>query len=85
MDEEDYERTVMQEFERVKDAWLSRESVTGIDVGYRLVGGLPTGQLAIRVYVSQKLPIDQVPPRERIPEEVGGVPVDVIEGTPTLE
>jgi hypothetical protein len=76
--------TIEREFDRVKDAWLARESVTGMDIGFKMVGGQQTPQLAIRVYVRQKLPPDQVPPRERLPEQVGGVPVDVIEGTVTL-
>lgn len=69
------------ELDRVKDAWLARETVTGMDIGFKMQGGQQTTQLAIRVYVRRKLPPEQVPPRERIPEEVGGVPVDVIEGT----
>jgi hypothetical protein len=80
MIEEQFEQA-RREFDRVKDAWSARESVTGMDIGFKMVGGQQTRQLAIRVYVRQKLPPEQVPPRERIPEEVGGVPVDVIEGT----
>ncbi len=77
----DYD-TMKQEFDRVKDAWMARESVTAMDIGYKMVDGRQTTQLAIRVYVKQKLPLDQVPPRERIPNEVGGVPVDILEGIP---
>ena len=80
--DEDYERA-RREFDRVQDAWLARESVTGMDIGFKIQNGEETSQVAIVVYVRQKLPPDQVPPRERIPEEVGGVPVDVLEGTPT--
>jgi len=80
MMEEEFERA-RREFDRVKDAWFARESVTGMDIGFKMEGGQQTARLAIRVYVRQKLPLDQVPPRERLPEEVGGVPVDVIEGT----
>lgn len=81
---EDYE-TIEQEFNRVKDAWMERESVTDMDIGFKMIGGQQTGQLAIRVYVRQKLPIDQIPPRERIPGQVGEIPVDVIEGIETPE
>jgi hypothetical protein len=80
MMEEEFERA-KREFDRMKDAWLARESVTGMDIGFKMEGGQQTTRLAIRVYVREKLPLDQVPPRERFPEEVGGVPVDVIEGT----
>ncbi len=80
---EEYE-TIQREFERVKDAWLARESVTGMDIGFKMVAGQQTPQLAIRVYVREKLPPEQIPPREGIPQEVDGIPVDVLEGTITL-
>ncbi len=81
--DEDYERA-KREFDRVQDAWLARESVTGMDIGFKIRDDEETEQIAIVVYVRQKLPPNQVPPRERLPEEVGGIPVDVIEGTPTI-
>ncbi|MEM1873821.1 MAG: hypothetical protein QXS85_04105 [Acidilobaceae archaeon] len=37
------------------------------------------GELCLRVYVSRKLPVDQLRPHEVIPREVGGVPTDVVE------
>jgi hypothetical protein len=62
----------------VQDEILARPGVSGIEVGYRLVGGRPTNELAICVHVTNKR--EDVPPEERIPEEIGGFKTDVIEG-----
>jgi len=43
-----------------------------------LVRGAPSGRAAIRVYVSEKLPPHALPPAERLPDEIGGIPVDVL-------
>ncbi len=55
---------------------LNRPGVTGVDIGYKEVGGRPTSTLAIRVLVEKKR---DVPPAERIPEAIDGFPTDVIE------
>jgi bacillopeptidase F (M6 metalloprotease family) len=55
---------------------LKLPGVVGVDVGYKIVKGQKTAQLAIRVYVSKK----QGVARElAIPKEIQGVPTDVIE------
>ncbi len=56
---------------------LSRPGVTGVDIGYKEVGGKPTDQLAIRVLVEKKR--REVPAAQRVPAEIGGFPTDVIE------
>jgi hypothetical protein len=55
---------------------LNRPGVTGVDIGYKEVGGSPTNLMAIRVLVNHKR---DVPPPERIPETIEGFPTDVIE------
>lgn len=57
----------------------SRAHVVGVGVGFKEVGGVRTEQVAIRVYVDQKLPRDQLAGADLLPEEIEGVPVDVIE------
>jgi hypothetical protein len=42
----------------------------GVGIGRKLVNGKPTGQLALRVYVSKKLPMTAVPADKRVPEEI---------------
>jgi hypothetical protein len=42
----------------------------GVGIGWKLVNGKPTNQLALRIYVSKKLPMPAVPVSERVPEEI---------------
>ncbi len=55
---------------------LKLPGVTGVDVGYKYVGGKKTDVLAIRVYVKQKR---DVPEKYAIPKKIRGIPTDVIE------
>lgn len=51
--------------------------VVHVSVGMRERGGAVTDEHAIRVYVREKQPLDQVAPAERIPAEIDGVATDV--------
>jgi hypothetical protein len=51
--------------------------VIHVSVGLRERGGAITDDHAIRVYVREKQPLDEVAPAERIPAEIDGVPTDV--------
>ena len=62
--------------EEVEADLLARPGVTGVDIGYKEVGGHPTDVVAIRVLVEKKR---DVAPDEEVPPEVGGWPTDVIE------
>lgn len=55
---------------------LAIPGVTGVDVGYKHVGGKKTGVLAIRVYVEKK---GDVPEENVVPQQIQGVPTDVIQ------
>jgi hypothetical protein len=66
-------RPVKEEAER---ELLKRPGVTGVDVGYKYIGGKETGTLAIRVFVEAK---KDVQGHDAIPREIRGVPTDVIE------
>ena len=65
--------------ERAETDLLALPGVTGVDIGYKEVGGQPTDRLAIRVLVAEKKPKGQVPTKQRVPEEIDGHPTDVIE------
>jgi hypothetical protein len=52
--------------------------VTHVSVGVKERDHLATGTMGIRVYVREKRPLDQLSPGERIPDEIDGVPTDVI-------
>jgi hypothetical protein len=63
--------------ERVEAQFLGAPGVTGVDVGYKEVGGQATDQVAIRVHVAAKT--DDIPADQRVPAEIDGVPTDVLE------
>ncbi len=72
--------TTIDEIRRVKKEsegeLLELPGVSGVDIGHKIVAGKETDLLAIRVYVEEKR---DVPQEEAIPEEIQGVPTDVIE------
>jgi hypothetical protein len=71
--------------ERVADELLALGNVHAVGVGAKEVGGEPTGEPAIKVFVEEKLPLAEVPPEDRVPSEIEGVKTDVIEvPIPTL-
>ena len=63
--------------ERIEAQFLGAPGVTGVDVGYKEVGGQRTGQIAIRVHVAAKT--DDIPDDQRVPSEIDGVVTDVLE------
>jgi hypothetical protein len=56
---------------------LNQPGVTGVDIGFKEVGGRPTDTLAIRILVEKKLA--DVPSAELVPQAIKGFPTDVIE------
>lgn len=69
----------LEQVQRVKDEieaeLLQLPGVTGVGVGYRVIRNRTTKQLVIKVYVKHKS--DVLP--GAIPEEIRGVPTEVIE------
>lgn len=57
-----------------------RDYVTGVDVGYKWTDGKPTTERCVRVHVREKLPTSALEAAEIFPEEIDGVPLDVIQG-----
>ncbi len=64
---------------KVRENWLKRPGVRGVDVGYKFKDGKLTDELAIRVYVKRKLPREAISEHELFPERQGRFSVDVIE------
>lgn len=62
---------------KVEKEILSHPGVTGVDIGYKTVGGKKTDILSIIVYVANKH--DVSPEEEMLPTEIEGVPVDVVQ------
>jgi hypothetical protein len=67
------------EMNKVRKSWLRRPGVTALDVGFAFKDGVMTNQLAVRVHVSQKLPEEALESYEIFPDDLNGIPVDVIE------
>jgi hypothetical protein len=65
--------------ERVEDELLSRPGVTGVDINEKVTKGKKTGQMAIVVFVAKKEPKNKLKSDELIPEEIDGIPTDVVE------
>jgi hypothetical protein len=61
----------------IEDALLARPGVVGVDIGEKWSGGAPTGRQSIVVHVESKG--DHVPADQRIPQQIDGVPTDVVE------
>ena len=60
--------------------WLHGfQGVVGLEVAPRLVAGKPTGVVSIRVHVIRKRSPDKLHPEHRLPAQLEGVPIDVIE------
>ena len=59
-------------------------NVHGVGVGRKIVDGKPTDQLAVRIYVVQKLAASAIPPRDLLPADLEGIPCDVIETPPAF-
>lgn len=53
--------------------------VHAVAIGGKRVDGRPTNTVAIIVSVLKKLPLNEIPPDQRIPKEFQGVPTDVVE------
>ena len=58
---------------------MAMQNVVGVGVGYQVKGGQQTGDYALVVMVSRKLPLSALAPQAVLPKNVSGVDVDVIE------
>jgi len=58
---------------------LKKANVVGVGIGLRMRHGQPVGDPALIVNVSRKVPPEELPPEDRIPETLDGVRVQVEE------
>lgn len=70
--------------QEVEKEWLSRKNITGIGVGYKIQDNQYTDQICIRIYVENKLSVEDLKKQEikEVPEKIKGIPTDVIEMKP---
>lgn len=78
MDQAAYER-VREVKEAYGEKLMALPNVVGLGIGLRHVGGEPTGEVALVVLVSRKLPSANLDEKDMLPQEIEGVPVDVQE------
>jgi hypothetical protein len=57
---------------------LDPDHFWGVGIGLKQRKGIWTEEVCVRVFVSRKLPRDQVPEEVFVPPEVRGVPTDVV-------
>ena len=60
----------------------SLPGVLNVTLAPEIKDGVPTGKKALVVYVEKKRPCAELAPSEILPEEVDGIPVDVVEVSP---
>ena len=58
---------------------LKRANVVATGIGYKVSAGRRTETLSVVCSVARKLPLAQLPARDRVPAAVDGVPTDVVE------
>lgn len=75
------DENIIRAKEAVVDELLNRPGVSGVDVGFKYVGGQRTDEVVIRVFVTEK---KDVPEAELIPQTIGGIPTDVLQCNPQL-
>jgi len=59
---------------------LKKKNVNGTWLGFKKVAGKPTGELSIVCSVKDKIPLDSLKRKDRIPKERNGIPTDVVRG-----
>src|SRR5262245_37965754 len=65
---------------RASDRLFTIPGVVSVGLGHKVGGGTSTGRLALSIMVVRKKPRSEVPPNELIPDEIEGVPTDVVHG-----
>jgi len=77
--EEDLTRRALRVKQAHEEELLSKANVLGVGVGLRQRSGLLGEQVTLVVLVRRKLPAGELAPKDVIPREIDGVPVDVQE------
>jgi hypothetical protein len=80
----EYDAEAIERVARIKrevtERLLALPGVNLVSIGRKETGGESTGELAIQIWVDEKLPMSAIPAEQRIPAEIDGVPTDVYVG-----
>jgi hypothetical protein len=73
----------LEEVKRVKAEYeeelMRKPGVVGVAIGHKHINGRKTNLLCIICYVMEKKRVGELEEHDIIPEEIEGVPVDVVE------
>jgi hypothetical protein len=72
-------REIKRVKDEVADSLLRIPGVNGVGIGEKITNDQPTGERAIRVFLTRKKPLDEVPSGEIVPPEIQGIKTDVDE------
>lgn len=75
----DYDTAIHEVLRRRRHTLLSRANVVATGVGYKVTGGRRTDRISIACSVVEKKPLPQLAAEDRVPEEIDGIPTDVVE------
>ena len=75
------ESQIQQAYRKAFKAYIGRRNVTGVDIGYKYVEEKRTDKIAIRIHVEEKIATTALEAAEVFPEEIDGVPLDIIQAT----
>ena len=70
---------LQQAYQKAFKAYMGRNNVTGIDIGYKYVNAQRTDDIVVRIHVREKIPESALEATEVFPKEIDGVPVDIIQ------
>jgi hypothetical protein len=81
-DERPFRRETVEAARAIKarrgEALRRYANVCGLGVGFKVKAGKRLRTLALRVYVTEKLPLSRLAPADRLPRSIDGLPIDVI-------
>ena len=70
---------LQQVYRKAFKAYIGRNNVTGVDIGFKYVNGQRSDDIVVRIHVREKIPESILESREVFPKEIDGVPIDIIE------
>ena len=78
------EENILKVLRKYEDDLLAIPGVIAVGVGFRHRSGVMTEELALVVTVLKKKRPEEIDPRDWIPSELDGVPVDIQETGPVI-
>ena len=70
---------LQQAYQKAFKAYIGRNNVTGLDIGYKYVGGQRTDDIVVRIHVREKIPETALEAAQVFPRDIDGIPVDIIQ------